>query len=66
MGNLFNFSSIFRQQCKCHAVRCTYQTWFKPHWVQVELYTMLHRLGKKPIKCKTKPLPYQNPFPQTF
>jgi len=27
---------------------------------------MLHRIGKKPIMCKTKLLPYQNPFPQTF
>ena len=27
---------------------------------------MPHRIGKKPIKSKTKSLPYQNPFPQTF
>ena len=39
---------------------------FKPHWVKVRLYTMQHRIGKKSIKCKTKPLPYQNPFLQTY
>jgi len=62
MDSLFNFVVFLDSNASVMLWDPLIKHDFKPNCVQVGLYTM-RLIRKKPIKFKTKALPYQKPFP---